>query len=137
MKKGDIDSLIPNEGQKTILLVEDEVMIAMAEKMTLERYGYKVITAMTGESAVEIMGTAPEIDLILMDINLGSGIEGTEAEKILQHHDLPLIFLSSHTEPEVVDKTEGISSYGYIVKASGDTVLIRRLKWPLNSLKPG
>ena len=129
MKKRDMDSPMPDKGQKTILLVEDEVMIAMAEKKTLERYGYKVITAMTGESAVEIMGTAPEIDLILMDINLGSGIEGTEAaEKILQHHDLPLIFLSSHTEPEVVDKTEGISSYGYIVKASGDTVLIASIK---------
>jgi hypothetical protein len=34
----------------------------------------------------------------------------------------PNCFLSSHTEPEVVEKTEGITSYGYIVKNSGETV---------------
>jgi DNA-binding response OmpR family regulator len=43
-----------SEGQKTILLVEDEAIIAMSEKMTLEKYGYKVITAYTGEEAVAL-----------------------------------------------------------------------------------
>jgi PAS domain S-box-containing protein len=84
---------------------------------------------MTGEDAVEIVETTPGIDLILMDINLGSGIDGTEAaEIILRKHDLPLIFLSSHTEREVVEKTEEITSYGYIVKTSGETVLIASIK---------
>jgi CheY-like chemotaxis protein len=40
------------EKQKTILLVEDEAITALTEKMTLEKYGYKVITARTGEEAV-------------------------------------------------------------------------------------
>ena len=54
-----------------------------------------------------------------------SGIDGTEAATmILEECDVPLAFLSSHTEREVVEKTEGITSYGYIVKNSGDTVLL-------------
>ncbi len=115
--------------QKTILLVEDEALIAMDEKSTLEDYGYSVITAHSGEDAVQIVDSGKTVDLILMDINLGEGMDGTDAAKIiLENHDLPLIFLSSHTEREVVEKTEGITSYGYIVKNSGETVLIQSIK---------
>ncbi len=40
-----------------------------------------------------------------MDINLGPGIDGTQAaEQILNKKDIPVVFLSSHTEPEVVEK---------------------------------
>jgi len=39
--------------KKTLLLVEDEMLIAMSQKMFLERYGYKVLMTNTGEKAVE------------------------------------------------------------------------------------
>jgi PAS domain S-box-containing protein len=114
---------------KTILLVEDEAIIAIEKKMTLQRYGYKVVLAHSGEAAIQEVCTNPETSLILMDINLGSGIDGTEAAKaILAERDIPVVFHSSHTEPEVVEKTEGITSYGYIVKSSGETVLIASIK---------
>ncbi|HHS12309.1 MAG TPA: response regulator [bacterium] len=114
---------------KTILLVEDETIIAWSEQTILEKYGFHVITAETGEKAIEETDKNPDLDLILMDINLGRGLEGTEAAKqILKKRDLPLIFLSSHTKPSVVEKTEGITSYGYIVKDSGETVLIASIK---------
>lgn len=114
---------------KTILLVEDEAVIAIMEKRTLQKYGYKVITVTTGESALKTLDETPEIDLILMDINLGEGMDGTQAaEIILKKYSLPLIFLSSHTERDVVEKTEGITSFGYIVKNSGETVLIASIK---------
>ena len=110
--------------KKTILVVEDHFNISLTGKLLLESFDYVVLEANTGESAIEIVQNHPEIDLILMDIDLGSGIDGTEAAKeILKHHDLPLIFHSSHLESEIVDKTEGISSYGYVVKGSGDHVL--------------
>ena len=116
-------------GAKTILLVDDEAIIALAERFVLEKNGYRVLTAGSGESAVETAAAQPGIDLILMDINLGSGMNGTEAaERILRNHDIPVIFLSSHTERDVVEKTEGITSYGYIVKNSGDTVLLASIK---------
>lgn len=118
-----------NMSQTTILLVEDEVINAIVGKKTLEKYGYNVVVSNSGEKAVEIVKKTPGIDLILMDIDLGSGIDGTEAaEQILKDKDLPLVFLSSHTEPEVVEKTEGITSYGYIVKNSGETVLMASIK---------
>ncbi len=115
---------------KTILLVEDEALIAMMEAQQLQKHGMRVIHTFSGEDGIRAVETAPGIDLVLMDIDLGRGrMDGTQAaEQILQRRDLPLIFLSAHTEPEVVARTEGITSYGYIVKNSGETVLIASIK---------
>ena len=114
---------------KKILLVEDEAIIAMTTAKMLEKHDFEVVTAHKGEKAVEIVDSDPDISLILMDIDLGKGMDGTEtAEKILTHHDIPVVFLSSHTEPEVVKKTEKITSYGYVVKNSGDTVLLASIR---------
>lgn len=114
---------------KTLLLVEDEVILAMTEKMQLEKYGYTVVLANTGEAAITAVKTGSRIDLILMDINLGNGIDGTEAASlILKERDIPIVFLSSHTEPEIVEKTEKITSYGYVVKNSSITVLDASIK---------
>jgi PAS domain S-box-containing protein len=114
---------------KTILLVEDDPVTSLIGKKTLEKYGFKVVVAVSGEKAVETVETDAGIDLVLMDIDLGKGIDGTEAAKIiLKKHDLPLVFHSSHTERGVVEKTEGITSYGYIAKNSGETVLIASIK---------
>ena len=116
-------------GPKTILLVEDEAIIAMSEKLALEKYGWVVVTAHSGAKAVELVRESPEIDLVLMDIDLGGGMDGTHAaELILSDRDLPIIFLSSHTDPEVVAKTEKITSYGYVVKNSTATVLDASIK---------
>lgn len=115
--------------RKTLLLVEDEAILALTETRQLEKYGYAVATATSGEQAVEELKRNQDIDLVLMDINLGDGIDGTEAAAlILKGRDIPIVFLSSHTEPEVVEKTEKITSYGYVVKNSSITVLDASIK---------
>jgi len=119
-----------SDEKKIILLVEDEVITAMMEKMELERKGYIIHHVTTGEDAVKtIIENLLTINLILMDIDLGSGIDGTQAaEQILNKKEIPVLFLSSHTEPDVVEKTEKITSYGYVVKNSGITVLDASIK---------
>jgi two-component sensor histidine kinase/ligand-binding sensor protein/DNA-binding response OmpR family regulator len=115
---------------KTLLLVEDEVIIALSEKMQLEQAGYRVVHAASGEAAVENLHSRNDtIDLILIDIDLGKGIDGIEtAQEIIKDHDIPLLFLSSHTEKEIVQKTEQITNYGYVVKNSSITVLDASIK---------
>jgi len=64
-----------------------------------------------------------------MDIDLGVGMDGTEcASRMLAERNVPVVFLSSHAEPEVVEKTEKITSYGYVVKNSGSTILFASIK---------
>ena len=118
--------------KKTILLVEDEALIALSQKKSLQKYDYHVITASSGEKAVQLAYRTPGIDLILMDINLGRNMDGTEAAReILKDHDIPIVFLSSHTERDMVERTEQITSYGYVVKDSGITVLDASIKMAL------
>ena len=119
-----------SKGNKILLLVEDDELLAMTESRWLKRAGYGVLHAKSGEEAISKMRSdSGLIDLILMDINLGSGIDGTDAAKeILKEFDVPLLFLSSHTEKEVVEKTEQITSYGYVVKDSKEVVLLASIK---------
>ncbi len=109
--------------------MEDETIIAMAQAEVLEGLGYETVTAVSGSEAVDIVREDPSVDLILMDIDLGEGMDGTEAaDIILRERNIPVVFLSSHTDPEVVKKTEKITSYGYVVKNSGNTVLDASIK---------
>ncbi len=116
--------------RKTILLVEDEAIIAMYESKQLEAYGYKTIHAMKGHEAIRLVFDSTfGIDLVLMDIDLGEEKDGTEiAAEILTRIEIPIVFLSSHTEPKVVEKTEKITSYGYVVKNTDITVLDASIK---------
>ncbi len=116
----------------TILLVEDEAVIAMAQKVELERCEYRVLLAADGEEAVRVLTENPGIDLVLMDVDLGRGMDGIETgRRSLALRDVPVVFLSGHTEPDIVRKTESVTSYGYVVKSSGITVLDTSIKMAL------
>ncbi len=114
---------------KTLLIVDDEILIAESERLDLKTYGYEVVIAHSGEKSIEIFRNNDAIDLVLMDIDLGRGMDGTEAASVMiKEREVPVVFLSSHMEPDIVEKTERISSYGYVVKHSGITVLDASIK---------
>lgn len=116
-----------------ILLVEDDEIIALQQKISLEQDGFFVLRFQNGESAVDFCKTHPtEVDLILMDMDLGDGIDGTEtAIQILNQQEIPIIFVSSHSEKEIVEKTESITNYGYVIKGSGSFVIEAAIKMAL------
>ncbi|HMV40933.1 MAG TPA: PAS domain S-box protein [Leptospiraceae bacterium] len=116
--------------KQTVLLVEDETIIALMETRQLEKEGYSVIHVETGEAAIDLVNeNRDQVDIILMDIDLGSGIDGTQtAKEILKTFDIPIVFLSARVEKEFVQKTEAITSYGYVVKNSGINVIDASIK---------
>ncbi len=99
-----------------ILLVEDESIEAMDIKRTLESFGYEVpYVASSGEDAIE---KAPAIlpDLILMDIILDGEIDGIQVANEIEKLDIPVIYLTAHTEESTVQKAKLTDPYGYIIK---------------------
>lgn len=117
---------------RTILLVEDQYLVAAVEQRDLERCGFSVLVAHSETTAIDLCRAHPEIDLILMDVELGTDRDGVDAAAlILNERDLPIVFLSGHTQPEVVQRTERISSYGYVLKSTGVTVLEASIKMAL------
>lgn len=116
---------------KKILLVEDDNAIAKVEACRLEAEGYLVLRAAGGEEAVNLMdaGAADDICLAVMDIDLGEGIDGiTAAELILKKRHLPIVFMSSHIEAEIIEKIKKITPHAYVVKSSGGGALADAVK---------
>lgn len=118
------------EKKRTLLLVEDELVNAISDMYSLRRAGYEVIHVSTGKAAIEMVGNVPgKIDMVLMDVNLGSPPDGAQtARQILQDRSLPIVFRSSYDDEEFVARTEAITAYGYVSKQAGVAVLLAAIK---------
>lgn len=109
---------------RTILLVEDEAIISIALAHSIRNFGYEVITANNGERAVETCAESNVVNFVLMDLDLGAGMQGPEAAvEILKFRDIPVVFLTSHSGQQMVESVLGIPHYGYVIKSSGDFLL--------------
>ncbi len=112
-----------------VLLVEDQSIVALATSIRLAREGYETEIVLSGEEAVDLVEREQKGDdpfrLILMDIDLGDGIDGVEAaRRILERHELPIVFLTGYTEPEYVNRVREVTRYGYVLK-HGDELILR------------
>ena len=107
-----------------ILVVEDEQIISKAIEKRLKRLGYAVAgVAYSGEDAVE---KAVELhpDLILMDINLGSGIDGVETAGLIRlRMNVPVVFLTAHSDEATLQRAKITEPHGYILKPYEDSDL--------------
>jgi PAS domain S-box-containing protein len=95
-----------------------------------------VVEAHTGREAVDVVNGDPSIDLVLMDIDLGEGIDGVEAaRRILEIRELPVVFLTNHAEEFYVGRARQIRSYAYVLKNSGEFVLQESVRLGLELFK--
>ncbi|MFO0879052.1 MAG: response regulator [Gemmataceae bacterium] len=100
-----------------ILIVEDELIIAQGIERQLRLLEYDVTgLASTGEQALQLAEqTRP--DLVLMDIQLGSAMDGiTAADLIRQRYNLPVVFLTAHSDESTLRRARATKPFGYIVK---------------------
>lgn len=111
-----------------ILLVEDEVAIRKFTKINLERAGFEVIEAGTGEEGVEL-AFKEDPDIVILDIML-PGIDGYEVCKILrtQKPGIGIIMLTAKSQE--VDKILGLEqgTDDYLVKPFNPQELVLRIK---------
>ncbi|MEO5357389.1 MAG: response regulator [Nitrospirae bacterium YQR-1] len=100
-----------------ILVVEDERIIAREIEERLKRMGYFVIgIASSGESALQIVYEQMP-DIVLMDIRLKGEIDGIEAAKDIRvKYDIPVIFLTAHSDKATLERAKVTQPYGYLLK---------------------
>jgi len=91
-------------GDETILIVEDDPEVRRITKRILMRQGYTVLESENGLEALELLGKANAIDLLLSDIVLPGGISGPEIAKKVRGKlpNLKILFMSGYTENAVV-----------------------------------
>jgi len=108
----------------TILVVEDEGIIAEDLAASLRKMGYDVpLTANSGEEALTLMEARPP-DLVLMDVRLRGGMDGVEAaRRIRSRHRLPVIYLTAYADDVTLRRSLDTQPYGYLVKPFQDKEL--------------
>jgi len=109
--------------QKRILVVEDESIVANDIRRTLELLGYHVDNLSSGEEALSYVAQEPP-DLIVMDIVLDGDIDGIDAaEQVKIGYRIPVVYLTSHSDPHTIEKVRHTSPYGYVLKPFDEKTL--------------
>ncbi|HIJ00269.1 MAG: two-component system, response regulator PdtaR [Candidatus Methanomethylophilaceae archaeon] len=100
-----------------ILIVEDEVVVAMYIETLLVTFGYEVAGIVTnGKDAIDAVKNNG-IALILMDINIEGDIDGIETVKrIKEFSDVPVIYVSAYIDKETIDRAAETKPASYLSK---------------------
>jgi len=100
-----------------VLIVEDESIVALDMKRTLERFDFHVTdTAICCDEAIDSINSE-EPDVILMDINLNSSKDGIETTKQIQEKSkIPVIYLTAFSDESTINRAIKTEPIAYLVK---------------------
>ncbi len=117
-----------------IIVVEDELLIALHIKKVLEKHDYDVAIDITSvEEAIEYIEQSPP-DLVLIDINLNKDKEGTElGNYLLQKDTIPYIYITSYSDKSTLEKVNMTRPKGFIVKPFKEEDLLATVSIVLNN----
>jgi CheY-like chemotaxis protein len=114
---------------KSVLIVEDEAVMAMYLEIILKRKGYVIAGSVsTGDDAVEVsVKNMPEF--ILMDIRLGGEVDGIEAaRKICSTYKCKIIFMTGYSNDETIARANELQPVAYLVKPFDTSELLTILE---------
>lgn len=121
--------------KKTVLVIEDEGIIAKDIQNKLERLGYNTIVSDSGTKALKILKKShPEI--ILMDIILKDELDGISTAQIINlDYNIPIIYLTSHTDKKTIERAKNTRSFGYLVKPIQERELNAAIEMALHNFE--
>lgn len=113
-----------------VMVVDDEPNIVLSLEFLMQQAGFQVVTAATGEEALELINqTAP--NLVLLDISL-PGISGFEVLQSLRQQadfkNLPIIMLTAHGREAEKEKGLALGADDYITKPFSTQELVEKVK---------
>jgi HAMP domain-containing protein/CheY-like chemotaxis protein/signal transduction histidine kinase len=116
---------------RTALLVDDDPRNIFALSSALERRGMKVLTAITGAEAIEIIETTPALAIVLMDIMMPEMDGYQTIEKIRQneaYRRLPIIALTAKAMKGDREKCLQAGASDYLAKPVNTEQLLSALR---------
>ncbi|MDX9835706.1 MAG: PAS domain S-box protein [Desulfobulbus sp.] len=122
--------------ETSILIVEDEGSVAEDLACTVRQFGYEVVgTTSTGEEAVQL-ALLHRPDLVLMDISLAGTMDAIEAaQQIHLENNLPILFLSAHSDAATTLRAQTVEAAGIILKPFKDQDLRVQIEMSLNKFR--
>lgn len=120
--------------ERTIFIVEDNPVIADLISWRLTEMGYQV--AGTAEDSTQAMSRIKEImpSLVLMDISLPGDMDGIDAAtEIIKNFGIPIVYISSILDAEIIERAKKTKPRGYIVKPFTDNQLRATIEMALQA----
>ena len=114
---------------ETVLVVEDDGLIALYLTELLENSGYIVGSVSSGEMALQELKGSPVPDLILMDIGLAGSLDGIETlRQVRKQYTIPVIFITAYSSPGILERIREVGPDGYIIKPFLDKDLLNLVR---------
>lgn len=120
--------------KESILIVDDDRTTASIMQLHLNSFGYHI--AGVASSAREAIKIARDIepDLVLMDIRLGEGTDGIDAAMaISKHMDVPIIFVTAHSDSDTLRRAKIVNPVGFINKPLRESDLKTTIEFAINT----
>ena len=116
----------------TILIVEDEILIAEEIARMLTRLGYEALEPVdNGDEALRIL-SQKSVQLVLMDINIAGDCDGiATALMVRRQFAVPVVFLTACSDSTTLNRAKRAQPYGYLVKPFTEESLRAQLECAL------
>jgi response regulator NasT len=111
-------------GRVRVVLAEDEAIIRLDLKETLEDEGYEVVgDTGRGDHAVQLVGELNP-DVVILDVKM-PGLDGIEAaRRIAASHDTAVVILTAFSQRELIDRAIEAGALAYLVKPFSRSELV-------------
>jgi DNA-binding LytR/AlgR family response regulator len=116
----------------TILIVEDELLIAEEIRRSLVRLGHSPLEPVdNSEEAMEVLANEA-VELVLMDINIAGDCDGIATALLVRRHfALPVVFLTARSDTPTLKRASVVHPYGFLTKPFTDDSLRVQLELAL------
>ena len=102
---------------RSILIVEDERIVAMDIQQTLNDLGYDAASVASSADEAMACAEAHRPELVLMDIRINGPRDGIEAAEALKRlFDVPIVFLTAHADETTLQRAKVTAPHGYLLK---------------------
>jgi CheY-like chemotaxis protein len=141
MVSSDVKSDVPAgelRGSASILIVEDEALIASYIQEVLEESGFTIAgVASSGPEAMSLASASPP-DLALVDIKLAGPMDGIEVAQLMRNQfNVHSIFLSGICDPETMERAKSATPLGFLDKPFRPSQVFNALQRALSELSRG
>ena len=98
-------------GTTTILVVEDDLFVMRTTAEILEELGYTVLEATNGTTAMNLLRQEPAIDILLSDVVMPGGMNGTDLARAARRMRpaLPVVLASGYAARTAGDIPAGVA----------------------------
>lgn len=121
---------------KTVVVVDDEGALRQLAAKLIERHGYRVLTAGSGDEALALLADGAHVDLMVLDVMMPgkSGLETLEEVRRRGHTQLPVVLLTAQAKDEQIISGYQQGADCYLTKPLEPSVLLNTIDYLIGDL---